>query len=161
MYGLSHELEPYFQQTASSPVRKPQRPLCDWWRQILDEISRRKVPRRFELGCILLDLSFEWQQEFEKRVQILCASVKGREKFQMEDVQGTWVRVDSEVSDAAIVAVPVQTHFYPERTKIVDRMALEALEKAEARIAVVMLIDVELGHWPYSGIYVIDRNWPD
>ena len=150
LYGLSHELDHYFQQTPSTPVPKPQRQVCDWWKRILEEISRRRVPRRFELGCILLDLSFEWQQEFEKRAQTLCTAVKNKE--------GTWVRVDSEVSDAAIVAVPVRTHLYPERGEIVNRAALQAIEEAKAKIAVVILIDVDGGYWPYSGIYVIDRE---
>jgi len=157
LYGLSHELDPYFQQTPSTLVPKPQRQLCDWWKRILEEMSRRRVPRRFELGCILLDVSFEWQQEFENRVQTLCADVKSKEHYGLEDVQGTWVRVDSEVSDAAIVAVPVRTHLYPQRSEIVNRAALEAIEKAKAKIAVVILIDVDFGHWPYSGIYVIDQ----
>jgi hypothetical protein len=158
LYGLSHELDHYFQQTPSTPVPKPQRQVCDWWKRILEEISRRRVPRRFELGCILLDLSFEWQQEFEKRAQTLCTAVKNKENYRLEDVQGTWVRVDSEVSDAAIVAVPVRTHLYPERGEIVNRAALQAIEEAKAKIAVVILIDVDGGYWPYSGIYVIDRE---
>jgi len=158
LYGLSHELDHYFQQTPSTPVPKPQRQLCDWWKRILEEISRRRVPRRFELGCILLDLSFEWQQEFEKRVQTLCAAVKSKENFRLEDIQGAWVRVDSEVSDAAIVAVPVRTHLHSERTPNRGSGGLEAMAKAKAKTAVVIRLDVDCGHWPYSGIYVIDQR---
>jgi hypothetical protein len=158
LYGLSQELDHYFQQTPSTPVPKPQRQLSDWWKRILEEISRRKVARRFELGCILLDLPFEWQQEFEKRVQILCAAVKTKQNYRLEDVEGTWVGVDSEVSDAAIVVVPVRNHLYYDRSEIVNRMAGQATEKSKAKVVVVILIDVDRGHWPYSGIYVIDQG---
>ena len=132
--------------------------MSDWWKRILEEISRRKVARRFELGCILLDLPFEWQQEFEKRVQILCAAVKTKQNYRLEDVEGTWVGVDSEVSDAAIVVVPVRNHLYYDRREIVNRMAGQATEKSKAKVVVVILIDVDRGHWPYSGIYVIDQG---
>jgi len=76
----------------------------------------------------------------------------------MEEIQATWVRLDSEVADAVIVAVPVRTDLYPERSKIVNWTALEAMEKTKAQIVVVILVDVDCGHWPYSGIYVIDQR---
>ena len=66
----------------------------------------------------------------------------------VEDVQGTWVRVDSEVSDAAIVAVPVRAHLHSERSQIVEMAAREAMNRAKAKIAVIIRLDVDCGHWP-------------
>jgi hypothetical protein len=158
LYGLSHELDHYFQQIPSSPVPKPQRELSKWWKRILEEISQKKVPRRFELGCILLDLPSDWQREFEKRVRNFCRKVKRRTNYDLEDVEGTWARVESEVRDAAIIAVPIRNHMYHDRNKIVKQMALQAMEQSKVKVTVVILIDVDCGHWPYSGIYVIDQN---
>jgi hypothetical protein len=157
IYGLSQQLNPYFQQTPSTPVPKPQRKLSKWWKCILEELSRKKVPRRFELGCILLDLPFDRQQEYEKRVRNLCRKVKRRKTYDLQNVEGTQARVYSEVRDAAIVAVPVRNHLYHGRKKIVNQMALQAMEQSNVKIAVVILIDVDCDHWPYSGIYVIDQ----
>ncbi len=47
---------------------------------------------------------------------------------------------------------------YPRRQMLVEKLAVEAMQKTQTNRATVILVDVDLGQWPYSGIYVLDKS---
>jgi len=158
IHGLARELDKYFLKiTGDDRFERPRRHLSKWWNEIFAAIEKKRLHRRYEIGCLLLDMPDEEQQAFESQFHELCKKVKDKQT-QLENVEAFWNPVKSDVSSAVIVAAPVTTVIYPKRRFIVEQFAERALNETGADQALVILVDVELGHWPYSGIYLLDRK---
>jgi hypothetical protein len=158
LYGLSRELDPWFQRSAATEVPKPSRRLSKWWTAILNRIENRKLPRRYELACDLLDLPYQFQLGLERRFKRLCSKVKKTPTTETDNIEAVWVPIKSEVASAVLVAAPVVSAMYPHRQLIVQKLANQAMQKTQTDRATVILVDVDEGHWPYSGIYVLDKS---
>lgn len=158
LYGLSRELDHWFQRTEGTIVEKPSRKLSKWWTALLGQIEARKVPRRYEIACSLLDLPYQFQLGFERRFKRLCSKVKKTSAIDIEKVEAVWVPLKSEVASDVLVAAPVTSAMYPRRQMLVEKLAVEAMQKTQTNRATVILVDVDLGQWPYSGIYVLDKS---
>ena len=57
-----------------------------------------------------------------------------------------------------VVAAPVTTEIYSKRNIVIEHFAARAMTETTTEYAAVILVDVELGHWPYSGIYVLSKD---
>lgn len=88
----------------------------------------------------------------------LCKKVKRKKHTTLENIEAIWNHVKSEVSNAVVVAAAVTTEIYPKRIFVVKNFAIRAMSETGANQALVILVDVELEHWPYSGMYLLDRN---
>src|SRR5207249_436856 len=97
--------------------------LSDWWRQLLAALETKRVHRRYELGCILLDMPDDEQQAFERQFRDLCTKVKRFPSTVLNSVEAIWNVVKSEVSNAVIVVAPVTTEIYPKRDVVVESCA--------------------------------------
>jgi hypothetical protein len=157
--GLSRKLDKYFMNwPGDKRFERPQRYLSNWWTQILSAIEKKDVYRRYELGCILLDMPDEEQKAFEAQFRKLCKKIKRRGPATRDRVDAMWNLVKSEISNAVVVAAPVTTGIYPDRKHFVVNFADQAMKETGAVQAVVILVDVELDHWPYSGLYLLDKS---
>ena len=56
------------------------------------------------------------------------------------------------------MAAPVTADVYPKRGFVVERFAERAMGETDTCQALILLVDVELQHWPYSGLYLLDRK---
>ena len=50
------------------------------------------------------------------------------------------------------------TDVYPKRRFVIEEFAKRAMDETGTGQALVLLVDVELGHWPYSGLYLLDSK---
>jgi hypothetical protein len=159
LHGLARELDKYFLKTPGDDrFERPRRHLSEWWTEIFAALEKKGLHRRYEIGCLLLDMPDEEQHAFETQFHELCKTVKNKEQTELENVEAFWNPVKSDVSSAVIVAAPVTTDMYPKRRFIVEQFADRAMNETGAGQALVILVDIELGHWPYSGIYLLDRK---
>jgi len=159
IYGLGSTLDKFFiNWPGDNRFARPQRSLSKWWREILSAIEKKHIHRRYELGCVLLDMPDEEQHAFEAQFRGLCKKVKRKKHTTLENIEGFWNHVKSDVSNAVVVAAPVTTEIYPKRDLVVRNFAVRAMSETGATQALVILVDVELGHWPYSGMYLLDRK---
>jgi hypothetical protein len=157
--GLARKLDKYFMKwPGDDRFERPRRHLSEWWIKILDAIEKKRVHRRYEIGCLLLDMPDEEQMAFESQFRELCQKVKHAKHIQLENVEAIWNPVKSGISNAVIVAAPVTADVYPKRGFVVERFAERAMGETDASQALVILVDVELQHWPYSGLYLLDRK---
>ena len=157
--GLSQKLDKYFLNSTENPVfEKPKRELSSWWVQILAELEKKSTDRRYEVGCILLDVPDEEQQIFEKRFKERYEKAKKVNPFTIESIEAMWTPVISEVSNAVLVAAPIREQVVSKRFFIVEQLAEHAMLDAGANQALIILVDVDAGHWPYSGMYLLDRK---
>lgn len=100
----------------------------------------------------------EEQHALEAQFRGLCKKVKRKKHTTLENIEAIWNHVKSEVSNAVVVAAAVTTEIYPKRIFVVKNFAIRAMSETGANQALVILVDVELEHWPYSGMYLLDRN---
>jgi hypothetical protein len=159
IFGLARKLDKYFMNwPGDDSFERPRRHLSEWWEQLFVAMEQNHVRRRYELGCLLLDMPDEEQEAFEFQFQRLCEKVKRKSQTQLENVEAFWNPVKSDISNAVVVAAPVTSEIYPKRKFVVENFAEQAMNETGASQAVVILVDVELGHWPYSGLYLLDRE---
>jgi hypothetical protein len=69
-----------------------------------------------------------------------------------------WTPVKSEVSNAVLIAAPVREQVVPKRFFMVEKLAKQAIAETAADQALVILVDVDRGPWPYSGMYLLDKR---
>jgi hypothetical protein len=141
-----------------SELEKPKRALSKWWMEILAELEKKGTHRRYEIGCILLDMPDEEQQVFEKRFEERCAQARRINPFTIESIEAMWTPVKSEVSNAVLIAAPVREQVVPKRFFMVEKLAKQAIAETAADQALVILVDVDRGPWPYSGMYLLDKR---
>lgn len=157
--GLSKSLDRFFLNSPENPVfEKPKRALSKWWMEILAELEKKATHRRYEIGCILLDMPDEEQQIFEKRFEERCAKVRKIDPFTLESVEAMWTPVKSEVSNAVLIAAPIREQVVPQRYFIVEQLVKQAIAETGAEQALVILVDADHGPWPYSGMYLLDKR---
>lgn len=156
-WGLKRKLDKYFMNwPGDGRFERPCRNLSRWWKDIFIAQSNEDVHGRYEVGCLLLDMPDEEQEVFESQFRDLCEKVKHKKPAELENVEAIRNQVISDVSSAVIVAAPVTTAVYTKRKFVVENFAENAMKETGASQAVVILVDVELRHWPYSGMYLLD-----
>lgn len=159
IFGLARKLDKYFMKwPGDDRFERPRRHLSEWWRHIFVALEKKCVHRRYEIGCLLLDMPDEEQQAFESQFRELCKKIKQEKHTELENVEAFWNPVKSDISNAVVVAAPVTTDVYPKRKFVVEKFAERAMGETGANQALVILVDVELEHWPYSGMYLLDRK---
>ena len=109
--GLGSKLDKYFMDQ-NGRFERPRRSLSKWWRQILLAIEKQKVQRRYELGCVLLDMPDEEQHAFEAQFRKLCKKIKRRKNTTPENVEAMWNPVKSEVANSVVVVAAVATFIH-------------------------------------------------
>src|SRR5437773_10386527 len=98
---LGRNLDPFLMARGDrNRFQRPRRALSDWWRQLLAALETKRVHRRYELGCILLDMPDDEQQAFERQFRDLCTKVKRFPSTVLNSVEAIWNVVKSEVSNA-------------------------------------------------------------
>jgi hypothetical protein len=81
LYGNSEQLHRYFvarHLDAASGIPRPRRILTGWWQSTLDRIEKKGDRHRWDILCILLDLSFEQQEEFEQGLARAVRAVRDK-----------------------------------------------------------------------------------
>jgi hypothetical protein len=72
LYGNSDQLHRYYMAEWADPENLPPLPkriLTPWWSAIIKRIESIDLSHGWDITCVLLDLSFERQQEFEQRFE--------------------------------------------------------------------------------------------
>jgi hypothetical protein len=88
--------------------------------------------RRYEIGCLLLDMPDEEQHAFKSQFRELCKKVKQEKNTKLENVEAFLSSVKSDISNAVVVATPVTTDVYPKRKFVVEKFAERAMGEAGA-----------------------------
>lgn len=159
MYGLSQQLDHYLHFRGTDLAgNRPRRRMSDWWIRILEEMERKKLYRRYELGALFLDVRFDQQVAYEKQVKRVIRKFRKQKRVQTNEFRATTLLAVSDVTSTTFIAVPVRREHYDERKNIVENFARDAFNVSASQQVVVILLDVDGGHWPYSGLYLYARD---
>lgn len=151
LWGMSQLLDPYFMREwwgGNSP--KPRRKLTTWWRDLLDKIEERRIPRWPELGYVLLCLAYDGQMAFEKRFKrmqkklLATRNIKGEGFITL--VNGPAQRRD------VIIGLAYRGLSSVERHSRMQALAIGTMDEIKTTRALVIGKDVEDRKHPYSVI---------
>lgn len=150
LWAMSKLFDPYFMGWWSGQdAPKPRRRLTRWWKAILRQIERRRVPRWTELGSILLNVSYDDQVKFKKGFNRIQRNVQrhwqqpGHHNF-IVLLNGPPQRRD------AIVGLAYKRVTKKQRNQWMENAAADAMQEAPTNRALVIGIDVEQRDYPYS-----------
>lgn len=158
LFGLSETLEPYFmQEWTNVAVKKPQLRLTKWWKDLLQLIEERRLPRWVELGCILLNTQYKDQLSFEQKYHRRKAKVHAH--WGDPDVKNILLLGNGPPQRREVIAALMYKKIDKERRNHMMRVAVNrALEDSNAQQGVILGIDIEQQDYPYSVLGLFERN---
>lgn len=157
LYGNSEHLRRYYMAEwveANDLPPLPKRILTPWWSSIIDRIATLKLPHRWDIACVLLDLSFERQREFKQRLEGVVRTV--RRDGNTHGMDGVVTYADHTESLGAVVGFVYRNLTMQERNGRAADLARKARAQAGAQRVVVIGRDVDSRGGPYDFLAFID-----
>ncbi|HEY0377241.1 MAG TPA: hypothetical protein VGC87_09810 [Pyrinomonadaceae bacterium] len=141
--GLSERLDPYFmREWRGQNVRKPQRRYTKWWKRIIKHLEGLLVPRWTEFCYMLLSLTYEEQQWFEREFWKIRRNVEAN--WQVPNHLNAFVLFSGPPQRrTAIVGVAYKRVSREVRNQMMKNAAGSILEDQPMEKALVIGIDVE------------------
>jgi hypothetical protein len=155
---LSKIFEPYLQrEILGKDTPKPRRRLTNWWRDILSKIEQVQNPRWIELGCLLLNFSYDNQVEFQNEFKRIQNIVK---RFWMipEHSNICFLFSSPLQQHSAVAGVAYKQINRQQRNQMMKIVAYEAMKRGATDSAVVIGIDVDQHDYPYSILAYLDKS---
>lgn len=158
LYGNSQELHRYYMaewmESEDLPPR-PRRILSDWWSSIIGRIELIDQPHRWDIACVLLDLDYEGQVEFERQFDDVVQTVSREGNDCGKNGLITYAHHTESVG--AIVGFAYKSLSTQERNARAVDLAAQARRDAGAERVVVIGRDVQRLGQPYDFVaYVAD-----
>lgn len=159
LYGNSDELHRHYMADwggDENPPPLPRRILTDWWSAILDRVESVGTRARWDIACVLLDLDYRRQEQFEKQF----ANVIRKVQLDGNDcgLNGLVTYADHTESIGAVVAFAYRGLDKSDR----DRRALTLAAQAQADSGAVRVVvigkDVDRIDSPYSFLAFVDNE---
>jgi len=157
LYGNSDELHRHYMADWAgdeNPPSLPRRILTKWWSAILDRVESLGSRGCWDIACVLLDLDYRRQEQFEKQF----ATVIKKVKLEGNDcgLNGLITYADHTESIGAVVAFAYRDIDKDDR----DSRALELAAQAQADSGAVRVVvigkDVNSDDTPYSFMAFVD-----
>jgi len=154
--GMSKEIDDYYTALENElPGTRPRTKLTKWWQDICAKLEELNVSQWSDAAYILLSFSLSEQQKAEK----YFAKIK-------RNVVRRWMEKDHECS---VIIVP-NTHrsdamslfafrhtASQERHRRMENIAAQVFESPHVQRCLVLGMDIDEGHYPYSSLMVFRR----
>jgi hypothetical protein len=151
LYGMSQKLIPYFMsQWTGRKAPKPRRRLTKRWGVMLQNIESRRTSRWTEVGYVLLNVAYEDQVLFERK--FLRIQQITRTRWLEPDHQNTLFlnTGPNERRDVIAGYAYKRVGTRAERNRRLMNVGSNAIDNKEVDRTVVIGVDVEKHHYPYS-----------
>ena len=154
---LAKGLDDYYTGRASGyDLEKPRAKRTDWWGSILSRVESLEDPRSVELALALLNVPFAEQKKLEKEYKKRAEFIKvGGAPERRENAV---VRYPPDPEDTVVAVFAFATPEQPRRHVMAQNLADQVLDKSAAKQAVVMGINVDEEHYPYSLLWLFGRD---
>jgi hypothetical protein len=153
-YGLfkmdlkSKELDNYIIGSSNrEKVRKPALRKTNWWKDMLERIEKRQQQTWLETSYVLLNCSFEIQQEFERLINL----TKRKMHNGKADYPHNWILLETAEKERkfTIAGYCYHNHLREDRDDIMgDILYDKSMDDAKGKLVIGMNIDKL--HYPYS-----------
>jgi hypothetical protein len=159
LHGNSDELHRHYMAEWAGdepPSRLPRRILTEWWSAILERVESIGSRGCWDIACVLLDLDYQRQQQFEEQF----ATVVDKVKLEGNDcgLNGLITHANHTESIGAVVAFAYRDLDKEERNGRALELAAQAQSDSGAVRVVVIGKDVNSTDEPYSFLAFIDDD---
>lgn len=161
IYGISETLDPYFMRVwTGDTVPKPRRRYTKWWHRIINRMEEQPIPRWTEVGYMLLNLSYEEQETFEKQLRRVRRDViNGR--FAPAPGGAYVMPSGAEKRRGVVIGLAYKGVAKEKRNDMIAEIALEAFRKEPVGKALVIGLNVERAiedKYPYGVLSCVLRE---
>lgn len=158
LFNLSKNLDSYFmKEWHLNDIAKPERKYIKWWKDLLSIIEAKNKPRWSEIGYILLNCSFDDQLLFQQMFNKLKRKLELKSKMTESDQAAVLFNGPSQRKDV-IVGLPYKGVSKEDRNRWLYNIATNAMVQAPSNRAIIMAINIDENHYPYSTIGLTELN---
>jgi hypothetical protein len=150
LLGMSNIFDPFFmRELPKSETPKPKRKLIRWWRSIIQHIESRQPERWSEVGCVLLNFTYDEQTKFEEGFKRIKKIV--HKFWELPERNDTCTLINKTVPERGAVAGFAYKRIDREkRNRRMKNAVDEARSISHVSRVVVIGVDVEQNDYPYS-----------
>ncbi len=159
LYDNSKELHRHYVAASTKTANVPPLPtriLTQWWGQLIDRLEAVRAPQMWDIACVLLDLDFERQNEFERQFKVVMKNVQQNGNDTGEN--GVITSSDHSESVGAVVAFAYKNLAKDERDARAGELAHQAHNDSGADRIVVIGRDVTSNRSPYDFVAFVDYS---
>ena len=161
IYGISEQLHPYFMRAWSGDkAAKPGRRYTKWWRRIINRMEEQPIIRWSEIGYMLLNLSYEEQELFEKQFRRVRRDVING-KFAPAPGGGYVMPSGAEKRRGIVIGLAYKGVEKEQRNNMIAEIALEAFRKEPVGKVLVIGVNAERAFedtYPYGVLTCVFRE---
>ncbi len=150
--GMSKDIDDYYQlRQIDSETHKPKQQMTKWFASIISGLYERGPKGWTEIAILLLDMSIEQQRDAEKWFRKIVAKVS-KSKADIEKLQNVLVVQLDGAHRSLYAFVAIRPIEYSDRHRIMENAAIAAFDGAERDSCVVIALNTERAHQPYSSL---------
>jgi hypothetical protein len=150
LLGMSNIFDPFLmKELPKSETPKPKRKLTRWWRSIIQHIESRSSEGWSEVGCVLLNCTYDDQTKFEKLFKRIKKIVN---KFwELPDHNDTCILINGTVPErGAVAGFAYKRIDIEKRNRTMKNAVDEIMSISPVSRVVIIGVDVEQNDYPYS-----------
>jgi hypothetical protein len=154
--GMSKNIDDYYTSLDNDiPATRPQPKLTTWWRDICTKLEEKKFYQWSDAANILLSFSFSEQVKAEKYFAKIKRVVFKR--WMEKDHKCSIMIIPNAHRGDALSLFAFRETDPQERYKRMENIAAQAFEKPHVQRCLVLAVDIDEQHYPYSTLAVFVR----
>ncbi|HEX8000872.1 MAG TPA: hypothetical protein VF528_20995 [Pyrinomonadaceae bacterium] len=161
IYGISEILNPYFMSVwTGEKVPKPKRRYTKWWQRILDRMEQQPIARWSEIGYMLLNLSYDEQEFFERQFRRIQHKVKNV-KSKAPQQEAYFMLSGAAQRRNAVIGLAYKGVTKDQRHDMIPEAALQVFQEEPVKRVLVIGVNVErtIGDdYPYGILTCVFRE---
>ena len=154
--GMSKEIDEYYTALDNGmPANRPRPKLTKWWKDICVKLEERNFHQWSDAANILLSFSFSEQDKAEKYFAKIKRNVLKR--WKEKDHECSVIIVPNTRRSDALSLFAFRGTARQERHKRMENIAGQVFETPHVQRCLVLGMDIDEGHYPYSTLAVFVR----
>lgn len=159
LLGMSDSIDNYYNAIEQDIVRiKPAPRMTEWWGDICSKIEQRNFHQWSDAANILLNVSHQDQVTISKKFRQVTKNV--RKNWRLPNHNCAVILIPHKKLTDAIAIMAFKQHDYDDRYMRMENVAAGALQSPHINRCLVIAINVDQGHYPYSLISVFNKKIP-
>jgi hypothetical protein len=159
LLGMSSSIDSYYNSLEHGIRRKKPVPkITQWWSDICLKIEDRDFHQWSDAANILLNVSYEDQETLKAKFKQVTKNV--RENWRLHNHNCAVAMIPHKKRTDAIAIMAFKQHDFDKRYKRMENVAASTFESFHVERCLVIAINIDEKHYPYSLISVFNKKAP-
>lgn len=159
LLGMSSSIDSYYNALEQGIRRKKPAPIItQWWIDICSKIERRDFHQWSDAANILLNVSHEDQETLKAKFKQITKNV--HKNWRLHNHNCAVVMIPHKKRTDAIAIMAFKQRDYDKRYQRMENVAADTLESLHVDRCLVIAINIDERHYPYSLISVFNKRIP-